>query len=62
MSRSVWPNEPTIQLARCPCGQSLAAFWHVNPILQLCEPLSCTFYFFYINELFYLAYAERVAR
>jgi len=28
----------------------------------LYEPLSCTFYFFCINELFCLVYSERVAR
>jgi len=37
-------------------------FWDVNPILQLCEPLSSTFYFFCINELFCLVYSKRVAR
>ena len=39
----------------------LVMFWDVNPILRLCEPLSCIFYFFCINELLYLVHYERVA-
>ena len=40
----------------------LVMFWDVNPILRLCEPLSCIFYCFCINELLCLVYSERVAR
>ena len=40
----------------------LVMFWDVNPILRLCEPLSCIFYCFSINELLCLVYSERVAR
>jgi len=62
MSRSVWPYEPTVQLVRCPFSQILVMFWDVNPILWLCEVLSCTFTFFCIIELFCLVFSERVAR
>ena len=40
----------------------LVMFWDVNPILRLCEPLSCIFYCFCINDLLCLVYSERVAR
>ena len=51
-----------MQLARCSFSQILVMFWDVNPILRLCELMSCTFYFFCINELFNLVYSGRLAR
>ena len=61
MSRSVWLYEPTIQSVRCLLIE-VGYVWDVNPILRLCEPLSCIFYCFCINELLCLVYSERVAR